>query len=108
MPLRRFTRMLLVAIATLLVAAPVWALLAYLSTGPLGALYGWSGHPSLPNAPTWVYVALYLAVLPIVSLAGAGAIVRAVARQVSRRRGAAAPGGPRSSAVDAEVEGPPR
>jgi hypothetical protein len=74
--LRPFTRTALVALATLLVAAALWVVLAYFSSGPLGALYGWSGHPSVPAAPKWVYVTLFLVVLPILSLALGWAIVR--------------------------------
>ena len=76
MPLHRFTRTVLVALATLLVAAALWALLAYFSSRPLGAFYGWSGHPPVPAAPQWVYVTLFLVVLPVLSLALGWALVR--------------------------------
>jgi hypothetical protein len=57
--------------ATLLLAALAWVVLGYLATAPLGAIYGWSGHPSAPAAPIAVYVGLYLIALPLACLAGA-------------------------------------
>lgn len=64
------------AIGTLVVAAAGWALLGYLATAPLGAIYGWSGHPSVPNAPAAVYVGLYLIVFPAICLFLAWRLVR--------------------------------
>jgi hypothetical protein len=55
-------------LVTLLVAALLWAALGFLATAPLGWAFGWSGHPSLPAAPTWVYVTTYLVVLPAISV----------------------------------------
>jgi hypothetical protein len=73
-------------LATLLVAAPLWAVLGYLATAPLGAIYGWGGHPSIPSAPASVYVGLYLVVLPIVCLCLAWWVVGLIARLVTRVR----------------------
>jgi protein-S-isoprenylcysteine O-methyltransferase Ste14 len=64
------------ATGTLVLAAAGWAVLAYLATAPLGAIYGWSGHPPLPNAPTAVYVVLYLVVLPAICLVLAWRMIR--------------------------------
>jgi len=50
---------------TVAVAVIGWILAGYLATVPLGALFGWSGHPAIPDAPIAVYVALYLVVLPV-------------------------------------------
>lgn len=55
---------------SLVLAVIGWALLGYLATLPLGAFYGWSGHPAIPAAPWSVYLALYAVVLPGVCLAG--------------------------------------
>lgn len=72
--------------ATLLLGAVAWVVLAYLSTVPLGMIYGWGGHPSIPSAPMDVYVWLLFVVLPIVSLGGAWLVVGIGARLLSRRR----------------------
>jgi len=56
------------AFAALVLALVAWAVLGYLATMPLGALYGWSGHPALPAAPVAVYIGLYLVVLPLICL----------------------------------------
>jgi len=62
-------------LATLLIAAVGWAVIGYLATVPLGALYGWSGHPAIPAAPLGVYIGLYLVVLPGACLLGARRLV---------------------------------
>jgi hypothetical protein len=72
-------------LVTLLLAAGAWVVLGFLATAPLGAIYGWSGHPSIPAAPIWVYYTLYLAVLPVVCVGGAWMLVGAVARLLGRR-----------------------
>ena len=76
--------MLVRCLATLLLAAPAWAVLGYLATAPLGRAYGWSGHPSIPAAPAWVYAALYLGVLPLASIAAAWWITGRVAAVAAR------------------------
>jgi hypothetical protein len=73
-------------IATFVLGGGAWIVLGFLATAPLGAIYGWSGHPSIPAAPTEVYVGFYLVVLPIVCLAGAWKLVGATARFLARRR----------------------
>lgn len=72
-------------LATLLLAAIAWVLLGYLATAPLGALFGWSGHPSMPAAPITVYVVLYLFVLPLSSLGIAWWIVWRLAQRRAGR-----------------------
>lgn len=62
-----------------------WAILGYLATAPLGALYGWSGHPSIPNAPVSVYIGLYLIVLPILCLFVAWKLVSVIFRVIAVR-----------------------
>lgn len=74
------------AIATLLVASAGWAVLGYLATAPLGALYGWSGHPAIPGAPLTVYVGLYLVVLPAICLFLAWRTIRWMEAHIRRRR----------------------
>jgi hypothetical protein len=69
-------------IGTLVVAVAGWALLGYLASAPLGAIYGWTGHPSMPAAPTAVYVGLYLVVLPAVCLFVAWRFVRWIAARI--------------------------
>src|SRR5687767_12104269 len=63
-------------LGTLVLACMAWVLLGYLATAPLGAIYGWQGHPSIPAAPKAVYVAVYLVVLPLICLSGAWMLVR--------------------------------
>jgi hypothetical protein len=58
-------------LVALLVAAVTWAVLGYLATAPLGAIYGWSGHPAIPAASWSIYVAVYFITLPLICLIGA-------------------------------------
>lgn len=58
-------------LGTLVLATISWALLGYFATLPLGAIYGWGGHPALPSAPIGVYIALYAVVFPLLCLAAA-------------------------------------
>jgi hypothetical protein len=74
------------AIATLLLGAAAWIALGFLATAPLGVIFGWSGHPAVPDAPAAVYVGLYLVVLPILCLGGAWRFIGAAARLLTRRR----------------------
>jgi hypothetical protein len=77
---------------TLVLAVVCWAILGFLATAPLGALYGWSGHPSIPAAPVAVYVGIYLIVLPALCLIGAWKLVGMIGRKLSmRRKGASVP-----------------
>jgi hypothetical protein len=78
--------LILHVIATLVVALAAWGLLGYLATAPLGAIYGWSGHPSIPAAPMAVYVGLYLIVLPAICLFGAWTIMRWIEARIRGRR----------------------
>jgi hypothetical protein len=98
-------RVLLAILSTVLLAAPLWVALAYWSTGPLGAIYGWSGHPPLPGAPDWVYWTLFAVALPVLCLGVAGAVVHLVTRWLCRRRGARQRGGERPP-VDTRAEEP--
>ena len=79
--------LMLRAACTLVLAVVGWAVLGYLATAPLGALYGWSGHPSIPGAPTAVYIGLYLIALPALCLVGAWKATAIFGRALSRRRG---------------------
>jgi hypothetical protein len=74
------------AIATLVVALAAWGLLGYLATAPLGAIYGWSGHPSIPAAPMAVYIGLYLIVLPVICLLGAWTVIQWIEARIRGRR----------------------
>ena len=67
-------------VASLVLAAALWLVLAYLATAPLGALYGWGGHPSFPRAPASVLWALGAGVIPAVSLAASWWLTGRVAR----------------------------
>jgi hypothetical protein len=70
-------------LGTVALAAPGWLVLGYLATAPLGAIYGWSGHPAIPAAPTSVYVGVYLVVLPLVCVVAAWILIgRAVRRRL--------------------------
>ena len=53
------------------IAVVLWVVAGFLVTAPLGAIYGWSGHPSIPAAPMSVYVIVYLFVLPVACIAAA-------------------------------------
>jgi hypothetical protein len=68
-------RVLIRLLLSVILGVVAWALLGYLATAPLGAIYGWSGHPAIPAAPWSVYVAVYLILLPLVCLAGAWYVV---------------------------------
>lgn len=61
---------------TLILGLVGWAGLGYLATAPLGAIFGWSGHPAISDAPTAVYVIVYLVLLPALCLAGAWRLTR--------------------------------
>ena len=68
---------------TVVLAAAAWAVLGYFASGPLASIYGWSsGHPPIPNAPTSVYVGLYLVVLPLFCLLGAWMVVSWIAKRM--------------------------
>jgi len=69
---------------TLVVATIAWAALGYLATVPLGAVFGWSGHPAIPAAPVAVYIVLYLVVLPALCLVGAWRLTGRVERRRER------------------------
>jgi hypothetical protein len=71
--------------ATLVLALIAWACLGYFASMPLGLLYGWSGHPAIPDAPIGVYVGLYLIVLPLLCLFGAWRLVGLLGRALARR-----------------------
>ena len=71
-------------LGTLVVAALSWAVLGYLATAPLGAIYGWGGHPAAPAAPMAVYVLVYLVVLPLLCLGGAWKLIRSVEKRWRR------------------------
>lgn len=61
-------------------------MLGYLATMPLGAIFGWSGHPAMPAAPMAVYVAFYVVALPSFCLAGAWALIRPIEARLRRRK----------------------
>jgi hypothetical protein len=75
-----FALLVLRACAALVLALIAWACLGYLALMPLGALYGWSGHPALPAAPVAVYIGLYLVVLPVSCLYGAWRVAGVLGR----------------------------
>jgi hypothetical protein len=77
-----FAFLMLRAACALALAVICWAILGYLATAPLGALYGWSGHPAVPAAPVAVYVMVYLIVLPVVCLIGAWKTVVILGRKL--------------------------
>ena len=73
-------------LATLILGVLAWGCLGYLATMPLGMVFGWSGHPAIPDAPVAVYVGLYLIVLPVLCVMGAWRVVGAMSRALDRRR----------------------
>jgi hypothetical protein len=80
------TDSLLRALATLVLGVLAWGVLGYLASMPLGMVFGWSGHPAIPDAPAAVYVGLYLVVLPALCLYGAWRVVGVLGRTLARRR----------------------
>ena len=48
-----------------LITVILWVVGGFLLTAPLGAIFGWSGHPAIPAAPMLVYVIVYLVLLPV-------------------------------------------
>jgi len=72
--------LLSVLACTLVLAAAVWVVSGYFMTVPLGLVFGWSGHPAIPAAPGFVYVLLYLVVLPAVSIYVSWRVLRRFAR----------------------------
>lgn len=64
---------------TLIIGLLAWVLLGYLATMPLGAIFGWSGHPAIPDAPVAVYLAVYLVIIPALALLGAWRLTRRLA-----------------------------
>jgi hypothetical protein len=91
---RRWLRTVLRSLFVVLLAAVLWAVGGLYATAPLGMVYGWSGHPPLPPAPTWVWVTLYVVVLPLLSLALAWWVVRGAERLAGRWSAWRAAGGP--------------
>ena len=65
---------------TLILACVLWGVLGYLATAPLGAVYGWGGHPAIPSAPESVYIVLYLIVLPAICLGSCWWLTRGITR----------------------------
>ena len=79
-------RLLVVRACTIVLAAILWLLSGYFLTLPLGLVYGWSGHPAIPAAPGFVYILLYLLVLPAASIAASWRVLRRFARPRGRDR----------------------
>lgn len=65
---------------TAVLACISWVVLAYVVTAPLGAVYGWGGHPPIPSAPRSVFFGLYLVVLPLVCLGVSWRLTRGITR----------------------------
>jgi hypothetical protein len=74
------------ALCALVIASVAWITLGYLATAPLGLIFGWSGHPSIPNAPAAVYVGLYLVLLPVLCLVGAWKLLGWLVGRVNRAK----------------------
>ena len=71
-------------VATLFIALVAWIILGYAALIPLGAIFGWSGHPALPAAPPWIYVGLYLLALPTLCLYTGWRTVKSIAVRIDR------------------------
>ena len=68
-------------VVTAVLACIAWVVLGFLVTAPLGAFYGWSGHPAIPAAPLAVYGVLYLIVLPAMCLSVSWRLTRRITRR---------------------------
>ena len=68
-----------------MLAAVAWALLGYLPTAPLGAIYGSSGHPAMPAAPWNIDVLLYFILRPVVCLVDGWYVTSRLVEAISRR-----------------------
>lgn len=79
------------ALGALVMASVAWVVMGFLATAPLGRIFGWSGHPSIPNAPVAVYVGLYLVVLPVICLVAAWKFSGWIAARARAVRRAASP-----------------
>jgi ABC-type polysaccharide/polyol phosphate export permease len=80
-------------LGTILLGLVGWVIVGYLLTIPLGAIFGWSGHPAVPDAPVPIYVALYIVAIPALCLFAAWRVVRRIEKRI---RGWGEPeGGPR-------------
>lgn len=75
-------------LCVLVIASVAWVILGYLATAPLGLMFGWSGHPSIPNAPAAVYVGLYLVLLPVICLVGAWKLIGWFVGRMARAKAA--------------------
>lgn len=73
-------------LATLILAAIGWVLLGYAAIFLLGVVYGWSGHPAMPQAPWALYVALYGVALPVVCLVLAWKLTRGIQTHLQQGR----------------------
>jgi hypothetical protein len=67
-------------VVTAIIACVAWVVLAFLLTAPLGAFYGWSGHPAIPAAPLAVYGVVYVIVLPAVCLWASWQLTRRITK----------------------------
>jgi hypothetical protein len=71
-------------VAILLIALIAWIILGYAALIPLGAIFGWSGHPALPASPLWIYGGLYLLALPTLCLYMGWRTVKSIATRIDR------------------------
>lgn len=71
-------------VGTFVIALLGWVVLGFMATVPLGAIFGWSGHPAMPAAPLTVYVGVYLVALPLLCLAAAWKAIRWLEGRVRR------------------------
>jgi hypothetical protein len=67
-------------VVTAVLASISWVVLGFLVTAPLGAFYGWSGHPAIPAAPGGIYFLVYLIVLPALCLGVSWRLTRRITR----------------------------
>ena len=71
-------------VGTFVIALLGWVILGFLVTVPLGAIFGWSGHPAIPAAPLSVYVIVYVVLLPMLCVAVGWKVTRWIESRLGR------------------------
>lgn len=98
-PLRRLLRGIALLLVAVVAAAATYVTFAMATLGLFSWLYEGSGHPPLPNAPEWLWIATFAVAGPLLSLALGAAAAGFLRRRFRRRM---------DDAVTPETAGPGR